>query len=1106
MAEQRPQGSLTVVLLPSGLHGQDCLMVARSWASEGLLRRALWIPSENVQPSQFGGAEATGFLLDQGQEAALDVLTVLSRSRLRTLTLLILQICDTEETVDTVQLGASELLVPALRNARPEALVPAAAANPVEVLLVNLLTGPTGLAGVPFERVTSRWYDANLVASPEDRRAADQMDRFVRPADNLVSWAMAQCATVGGLWSGMPQGPWEIMRRGTEDSSLSQGDFVRPVRGFARIVTSAPTARRALATAMAELRFVSENALMADHLLPVGDPQPYLDRVVAAFDEVDGGRIRYSTPSPAPAPGRQRMGFFGALGEFIGFSAREIGKVPTYVFRRTKARVGARTTATLSGEDGHMVVYAGGESPDLDVYMADFERQSLEAQRSLTEMAGGVPPAAPELWRTLRATTFGLLDGSPIPEPIPTPIVADQRVVLPSTMLVVPPPLPWAPSADDLHAITSQAGADDLFVPSVSPWRAEWLRDLISEAQQHESSQLDELQAQRNEATATQKAYEDHVAHQLATSAAAESPELVNEADRKADPEVAEQEEVSGSEDEAETGDDADSTTHDGETDPQLGEQDPQSDTDSELDVGATPTAEESTPGAQAWDEGGPAPVTPSKVDIAALDAELDRVRRQADALHREHASLDRWMADRESSLLWRLASKLQSRTLQASADAAQFRDLATGIPEIDSEELRRARNKFANRFLLMFSIGVLLALLTWRFGDQLMELISLPGWVAWVIWAIIVVVWLMIILISHFRRRSRFLAQLRLLRHQQRDAVRQWREARYAEQKLQGLYEQLVDWGEILGYAVHDPWQPKESWFSGLPDADLAANLPTCVDLAVPDPNDVRGFRRLKREAMRSLAGEGWRARAFNVLLERMLADQDQENSSAVAAQLDLDSPATPNGSRHTMLELLRSDELQATAAEQVIRSKAAGLYADHTTLARHALVPINSEYAAEDTDLLDAGSELELIRPEWGEFLGGVLDGKTQFSVNLWSDEGATETANRQRMHTLAFAPPRMATELADTDATLVPARAADVNRGVELSARCDFGPTVERKQVRLFAESSQQLSEFEGAAERSYGGRGGPYSVVGAPQGSSRVDGTAARRADSDRDIFN
>lgn len=87
---------------------------------------------------------------------------------------------------------AADLLVAALKNSRPEALDPAAQERPVEVLLLNLMAAPTGMAGVPQGRLISRAYSANLVASPEDRRAADQMDRFVRPRENLVTWAMAQ--------------------------------------------------------------------------------------------------------------------------------------------------------------------------------------------------------------------------------------------------------------------------------------------------------------------------------------------------------------------------------------------------------------------------------------------------------------------------------------------------------------------------------------------------------------------------------------------------------------------------------------------------------------------------------------------------------------------------------------------------------------------------------------------------------------------------------------------------------------------------------------------------------------------------------------------------
>lgn len=74
---------------------------------------------------------------------------------------------------------------------------------------------------------------------------------------------------------------------------------------------------------------------------------------------------------------------------------------------------------------------------DLTVYTDDFEQQSIEARHRLDDVSSSLPPAAPELWRTLRQTVFGLLDGSPIPEPIPTPIVADQRVVVPATTLIV---------------------------------------------------------------------------------------------------------------------------------------------------------------------------------------------------------------------------------------------------------------------------------------------------------------------------------------------------------------------------------------------------------------------------------------------------------------------------------------------------------------------------------------------------------------------------------------------------------------------------------------------------------------------------------------------
>jgi hypothetical protein len=418
---------------------------------------------------------------------------------------------------------------------------------------------------------------------------------------------------------------------------------------------------------------------------------------------------------------------------------------------------------------------------------------------------------------------------------------------------------------------------------------------------------------------------------------------------------------------------------------------------------------------------------------------------------------------------MWRLAALVQARTVEARNDAEHFREVALSVPEVDSDELRRARNQFANRFLTMLGVTLFLMLLFGLLGGPLAALITLPLLPLGLIAGGAIVFWLVAILLKYYRRRSRFLAQARLLLHQQRDAVRQCREAVSAEHRLSGIYEQLVDWGEILGYAVHDPWQPKDAWFSGRPEADLLATLPSCVDVAVPDPADEAGFQRLKSTAMRSLAGTGWRTRAFNVQLERLLERQHAENTSAVAAQLDLDSPATPNGYRSLMLTLLRENALQSASAEHILRSKAAEIYADQDTLVHHALVPVNSEYAAEATDLLDEGTGLEFMRPEWGDFLAGALSGTTQFSLNLWSDEGQASTSSRQHVMTLAYAPPRMSHNVETPHRSVIPTLAADVNRGVELSARCDFGPPVEKHHLRLFTGSKADISWPEPASDQ-------------------------------------
>ncbi len=1018
MEDRTPQRSLTLLLLPGGQTGIDAMAVASAWAAEGLLKRALWVTADQVQLSQFGTVTARGSLMDEGQASVHDVLEVLSRSRVELVTVVVVQVVQAGQPLQADQRRAAESLVQAIDHSRPEVLDPGGQERPIDVVRLNLLCAPTGTTRVGYGDATFQLFNGNLLASPEDRRAADQMDQFVRQGENLIPWSVAQAATIGGVWSGMPEGPWRLLRGAGDDSSIAQGEFVIPVRGFARVVTSAPTARRALALAMQEIRDQSSNILSGSNLIPTAEPAQFLDATLDAFDRVDGARLDYATPQPEPDLGQEKVPLSRASRDFLAFSKTELAAVPRFVARRSSAKWSARATKTLSGPGGNEIVTVRGESPDVLQFTLDFERQSVEAERQLDGIKSGLPPAAPVLWRSLRATAFGLLDGSSIPEPMPTPIVADQRVVIPATTLIAPPTKEWTPDGmgSELHI-----DPGDLPVPAGSPWHADRVHHQIAEQVDSCEAALADSRVQLESARQALRDWE--------AGAAFPQP-------------------APGTRVEVAEGDGGDPCP----------------------ECGADPHGEDQCPdcgwvAAGGHEEAGEPSTDVSPVDKALHKAQLtvaadhaqeavERGERRLRELRKHSESFNAWLRDRDQSLLWRLAQRIQNRTIQAGKDAAAFRREAVSVPDIDRDEPLRARNQFARRLITLGSLALVAIVLLWRFGGMLSELTSLPAWSLWLALVVVVLTILVMVLLSNYRRRSRFVAQLRELRHRQLDAQRRSRDATHAENKLNGLYQQLVEWNELLGHAIHDPLHPEESWFSGLPSAELAANLPTCVDLAVPDPDDVVGTRRLQRAALESITAEGWRTRTFNRLLDLSMAGQAANGEDADSARIDMDAPATPNGTRRLMRDRLRSGELQVEAARSLMRSKAAGLYSERKALMSHALRPVNSEYAAEATDLLDEDGGLEKLRPSWGDFLTGALNGSTQFSSALWSDLGSTNSELRLSMNTLLFAPPGMETESRAANVQQIPAAPADKNRGVELSVRVDVGLPAEARMLRIFS----------------------------------------------------
>lgn len=1043
MSPHHPQDTLAVILLPSGDTGIACREIIHDWAEEGLLQRAVWVLPEDVQPSMYGGASVQGQMIEEGSREQGDVLLYLARSRLRTLTLATVQIIDPDAPIDHAQLEASRLLIRCIKLARPVTLDTTGGGHHVlDLLTFNLVAGPTGIADLPSTSLLDgNDFLAHVLASPEDRRAADQMDRFVVPGRNLDTWSLAQAVSLLGIWSGLDEQPWlALARLGDADHSATmQERYVVPMRAFVRVITSAPTARRALAHAMNEVRFETGNTLVSDNIHLMADPSDVLTRTLDSFDALDAGRLQYQTPTPASPVRKRRTPLMRAVGEFLSFSGREIVAVPGYFVSRSTASAAAKATQLLSGEEGHQEVSVAGVAPDVAHYLEVFERQADDARTQLATIEAGVTPGAPELWRTLRQTVFGLLDGSPLPDTVPVPTVGEKRVVVPATSLVVPTPTPWRPQGQLADLVEVPIDREALIVPPCSPTQA-------AAAAAHLTAVLGAMEAARTNTPAKGAPPPVHAESTLrsdeAVPSAPGSPVDVS----TAEPETV----VSGA----------------SETDAAVrteGRKRARPGTRSSTNVAAGATAAKGT--AQ------PRAKSPRRVGKRQRPITSPVVEARALVTTNLH-DLERWIRTRQHSLLWRLAERVSQRTAQAGHDRrASFKE-ATTVPQIDIDELRRARNQFSLRFLIWLPVTVLVLLLT--AAIYLASSNALPGQALWLMWTIVgtvLAVWLLAILLAHHRRRSRFLAQLQLLQHAQLDARRRCAASARAEALLGGMYEQLQQWAEILGYSVHDPWSPKPEWLSGRPSHELVAELPACVDLAYPDPADETGGAALQRAATLAIAGEGWRSRAFSVLLDTALGDRTHQLSAAGTALIDQDAPAAPNGSRATMLEKLRSGELQQRAAVGVIRSKAEALYAERATLTGHLVIPAEGELAAEDTDLLAVTGAPSTLHPQWGNFLGGVVAGETEFAFSLWSPTGSMRNDLRGSMTTLTWTPPGMDVTPIGARAHHFEARPADRNRGVEVALRLDVGPPVQPRDLRAFSPATAAAGSHVPAIPTAY-----------------------------------
>jgi len=420
-----PSPSLTIVVADEHPLTSGVRSVLEGWVALGLLRRdALWV-SDAVddarllagprcrEPGEEGerGEEGEG-----GEEAAggvrVDLQARLAAVDVELVRVVALQVVGTDGT------GAG--LPAALASTR--ALLDAALSPRQQRIDLNLVVASPNVALSVDDSIDSG--SKNIVVSAEDRRTDGSATVDLSVPDALTGHAALALATIGGLWPGMREGPFDRRTVGVS----GDGRHVVVARCSGRVLLCEDIVEQLL-DQLFERRNHGEIDPEIVDAHAATNPRRLGTDVAQALVAAAG--ITYRPPSAEHPPPARGIG----LGEAIRAMFRHLWDRLTSAPRRALDR----TTEELRRDvEGLAQQYVFGSESTMQIQFAkpgplggaaDEEALQEAAERlaaSWTEEQRVL--ATPETWRMLRASAFGIVDGSPLPAGVQRTV--DDRVVV----------------------------------------------------------------------------------------------------------------------------------------------------------------------------------------------------------------------------------------------------------------------------------------------------------------------------------------------------------------------------------------------------------------------------------------------------------------------------------------------------------------------------------------------------------------------------------------------------------------------------------------------------------------------------------------------------
>jgi hypothetical protein len=395
------------------------------------------------------------------------------------------------------------------------------------------------------------------------------------------------------------------------------------------------------------------------------------------------------------------------------------------------------------------------------------------------------------------------------------------------------------------------------------------------------------------------------------------------------------------------------------------------------------------------------------------------------------NSELSTWIARRSRSLSWGLTSSTGLAIDRAERDIARLTAETAAAQRIDPAPVDRARIRFCRLTSALALVSISGLGLGWGWQTGLRMVGAAGAWLA------VAAIGEMLLLHGYHRAHSAFERMINVRLHRIRHAAAAAVSAISERNRLGSLYEQLLDWSDIIARVARGPWDPSRATAEDSARPIDAERLPSAMQVAFPDESDACRRVRELRAAVSAIMRPGWLRSAYAQLTDLALDDVAADLPARID-MIDSDVPHSSNGTRRRLLDALEHGEPQRCLAD-----RARDIVADEA-------VPSGAESAPDWIRRL--GVDATASEPEpIGSFVAALVEPPPAFTHGIWSSAGLVSKRQAQG-RSVAWVPGVLAAASAPDVQLREAPRPGDGVLAAGL--RCDYSPIVSLDDLVLFA----------------------------------------------------